>query len=257
MVILMPVEIQHSFLKILLYKNLEINIVHYYVYNKINIIGMRIYMVYFFVLCSTSLIYSQKGSQEIKWLTGTVLNSKQEPVRKAIIYLDSVKTKTKTDKKGRFEIGLRPETKFISAYSQDYGVETIPNQGNDAVLIIFSKNNSNMSEEKLEELGFITTIIRTGKKPKDYSKYLNMYQLIANEVPGATVSGSTIRLRGNAINSISAGQDPLIMVDGTIVGSIEYILPRDVASVRVIRDENASIYGARGANGVILIKMKH
>jgi TonB-dependent SusC/RagA subfamily outer membrane receptor len=64
-------------------------------------------------------------------------------------------------------------------------------------------------------------------------------------------------LRGNAINSDYAGQDPLIIVDGAVVGSIEYIFPRDVASVRVIRDQDASIYGVRGANGVIVIKMKH
>ncbi|WP_273567471.1 TonB-dependent receptor plug domain-containing protein [Maribacter halichondriae] len=84
-----------------------------------------------------------------------------------------------------------------------------------------------------------------------------MYQLIGAEVPGAQVSGTTIRLRGNAINSVNSGQEPLLIVDGTVVGSLEYILPREVASVRVIRDENASIYGARGANGVIVIKMKN
>ena len=217
---------------------------------------MRNYIVYFFVLCGTYMISGQNSTQEIKWLTGTVLNPEQKPVRKAIIFLDSVKTRIKTDKKGRFEIGLWPKTKFISAYSEDYGVETIPYQGNSEVLLVFSRSESNFSEEKLEELGFNTSIMTTGKKPKDYSEYLNMYQLIANEVPGATVIGSTIRLRGNAINSDYAGQDPLIIVDGTVVGSIEYIFPRDVASVKVIRDENASIYGVRGANGVILIEMK-
>lgn len=218
---------------------------------------MKRHVIFFFFLCFSIQGHSQNSNQEVTWLTGTVLNSQQEPIKKATIYLDSVKTKTTTDKKGRFEIGLQPNTKFISAYSKNYGIKTVPYQGDNGILIVFTKDDSSLSEEKLIELGFNTTIIRTPKKPKDYSKYQNMYQLIANEVSGATVNGSTIRLRGNAINSFSAGQDPLIIVDGTVVGSIEYILPRDVASVEIIRDENASIYGTRGANGVIVIKMKH
>ncbi|WP_339653422.1 TonB-dependent receptor plug domain-containing protein [uncultured Maribacter sp.] len=218
---------------------------------------MKSFVIVFLFLCFSFQICSQDADDKITWLTGTVLNSQQEPIKKAIIYLDSVKTKTTTDKKGRFEIGLRSNTKYISAYSQNYGIETIPFQGNTTVLLVFSKIQSNFSEEKLKELGFNNNIIKTGKKPNDYSEYLNIYQLIANEVPGATVVGSTIRLRGNAINSDYAGQDPLIIVDGAVVGSIEYIFPRDVASIRVIRDQDASIYGVRGANGVIEIKMKH
>lgn len=218
---------------------------------------MKSYVIIFLFLCFTIEGRSQTSDQKVVWLTGTVLNSEQEPVKKATIYLDSVKTKTTTDKKGRFEIGIKPNTKFISAYFKDYGVETIAYQGNNGVLITFSNDNSSLTEEELEQLGFNTTIIRTGKKPKDYSQYQDMYQLIANEVSGATVSGTSIRLRGNAINSFSAGQDPLILVDGTVVGSLQHILPREVASVRIIRDENASIFGARGANGVIEIKMKH
>lgn len=216
---------------------------------------MRTYLLFFLIL-STTHIFSQNADEKTIWIKGTVLNSDQKPVKKAVIFLDSSMTKTKTDKWGKFEIGIGADTKYISAYTQDNGVETIPYQGNNEVMLVFSKSGAIMSLGKLQELGFSTTVVRTGKKPKDYSKYLNMYQLIANEVPGAIVSGTTIRLRGNAINSVNAGQDPLILVDGTVVASIEYILPMDVASVKVIRDENASIYGSRGSNGIILIEMK-
>jgi len=207
--------------------------------------------------CCVLNINAQNTDEKITWLTGTVLNTEQEPVKKAVIFVDSVMSKTKTDKKGRLEIGIKEGTKFISAYSKAYGIKTVPYQGDNGILITFLETNSELSEENLEELGFNTSaVMRTIKKPKDYSKYLNMYQLIKNEVPGAMVTGTTIRLRGNALNSVNAGQDPLILVDGNLVGSIEQILPIDVASVRVIRDEGTSIYGSRGANGVILIKMK-
>ena len=90
----------------------------------------------------------------------------------------------------------------------------------------------------------------------DYTKYLDIYQMLVAEIPGVQVQGTTIRLRGNARSSINSGQEPLVIVDGTQSGSIEYIRPVDVKSLRVIRDEGASLYGARGANGVIVIETK-
>src|SRR6056297_891829 len=216
---------------------------------------MRIFTaLLFFVLCF-SQIHAQKETPRIQWVNGTVLNSDQEPVKKAIIYLDSVKTKIKTNKKGEFKIGLKPSNKTISAFSWNYGIETKVFQGEDTMVIVFPRSQAVMSEENLEELGFTTKIKRTKKEPKDYSMYLNMYQLIATEIPGARVNGTTIQLV--PVNSVQAGQDPLIIVDGTPVSSLEFIFPREVASVRVLRDDAASFYGSRGANGVLLIKMKN
>lgn len=216
---------------------------------------MKIFTVLlFFVLCS-SQINAQKETPRIQWVNGTVLNSEQEPVKRAIIYLDSVKTKIKTDKKGQFKIGLKPTNKTISAYSWNYGIVTKKYQGDNGMLIVFPESESVVSEENLEELGFTTKVKRNKKEPKDYSKYINMYQLIATEIPGARVNGTQIQLV--PVNSVEGGQDPLIIVDGTPVSSMEFIFPREVASVRVLRDDAASFYGSRGANGVILIKMKN
>jgi len=217
---------------------------------------MRTLVVFFFIVFCTVRVSGQESKQRIKWLTGTVLNSKQQFVKKAVIYLDSVKTKIKTDKKGQFKIGLKPDNKYISAYSWNYGIETIAYEGGDELVIVFPKSESIMSEDDLTELGFNTKIQKKKKEPKDYSKYFDMYQLIAMEVPGAVVTGTTIWLRGNAVNSIESGLEPLIIVDGVQAATLVGIWPREVASVRVLRDQNAAIYGTRGANGVIIVKMK-
>jgi TonB-dependent SusC/RagA subfamily outer membrane receptor len=214
--------------------------------------AMKILVTFVLFVCYTAQINAQK--EEIQWVNGTVLNADQQPVKKAVIYLDSVKTKTKTNKKGEFRIGLKSSNKTISAYSWNYGIITKSYQGDDGMLLVFPKNESVVSEEQLEELGFDTKVKRTRREPKDYSKYLNMYQLIATEIPGAVVNGTTIRLVPP--NSVQSLQQPLIIVDGNPVSSMEYIFPREVASVRVLKDDAASFYGARGASGVILIKMK-
>ena len=72
----------------------------------------------------------------------------------------------------------------------------------------------------------------------------------ANGAPGAT---STIRIRG--FSSISAGQSPLIIVDGSpFAGDINNINPADIENMTVLKDAASNaLYGARGANGVIII----
>lgn len=70
--------------------------------------------------------------------------------------------------------------------------------------------------------------------------------------PGA---GSVVRIRGTA--SIN-GSDPLYVVDGVVIGGgIDYLNPNDIETIEVLKDAaSAAIYGARGANGVIIVTTK-
>lgn len=76
----------------------------------------------------------------------------------------------------------------------------------------------------------------------------------ASGAPGST---PTIRIRG--ISSINAGNDPLIVVDGTPYdGDMNNIAPSDIESMTVLKDAASNaLYGARGANGVIMITTKN
>ena len=73
---------------------------------------------------------------------------------------------------------------------------------------------------------------------------------------GAPGGSPTVKIRG--ITSLNAGNSPLYIVDGVpITGSINVVNPNDIQSMEVLKDASASaIYGARGANGVIIITTK-
>ena len=79
--------------------------------------------------------------------------------------------------------------------------------------------------------------------------------MIRSRLSGVTVSkNNIIAIRGvNSINNIS---EPLFVVDGFIVSSIDYIAPMNVKSVSVLKDGAAAIYGSRASSGVILITTK-
>ena len=105
-----------------------------------------------------------------------------------------------------------------------------------------SKDNVNYSVSSLKP------------EEEEMSVYNNMYDYLRGRVPGVEVSpNKQIHIRG--INSINAGTDPLVIVDGA-ESDLDSVSPRDVYSVDVLKDASASIYGVRGANGVIIITTK-
>ena len=81
---------------------------------------------------------------------------------------------------------------------------------------------------------------------------LSGVQITSNGGPGA---GSDIRIRGTS--TLSAGVDPLYVVDGQQLENIDNLNPNDIASIEVLKDgASAAIYGSKSANGVVIITTK-
>ena len=84
------------------------------------------------------------------------------------------------------------------------------------------------------------------------SGYNNIFEYIQGRVAGVEVRGSEVRIRGE--RSILGDNSPLFIVDGMVVDDISFISPDHVSRIDVLKDASStSIYGARGANGVIII----
>jgi TonB-dependent SusC/RagA subfamily outer membrane receptor len=90
-------------------------------------------------------------------------------------------------------------------------------------------------------------------------------KVLANRVSGVVISRTptgylSVRIRG--ATSLTGTAEPLYIVDGLAFnpgpnGALEGINPQDIESIRVLKDAaNTAMYGSRGANGVILIKLK-
>ena len=83
---------------------------------------------------------------------------------------------------------------------------------------------------------------------------------LRGRVPGMSIdhaeAGQTPNIMIRGASSINSSTQPMIMVDGVETTDISYLRPADISSVSVLKDASASIYGTRGANGVILITTK-
>lgn len=126
-------------------------------------------------------------------------------------------------------------------------------QLNDVVLIGYgsvkkSDLTGSVSSIKADELTFPTSSVTEMLRGKAAGVQISL-------TSGRPGSGSSMLIRGK--RSLSGGNSPLYLVDGAVVETINDINPNDIASIEILKDASSqAIYGARAANGVVLLSTK-
>ena len=202
-----------------------------------------------------------------KQVSGLVTDSKNEPVIGASVQVKGTSIGTITDYDGEFLIDVPADAttlivSFIGMQTQEVAIK-------DRVIVTLSEATEMIQEVVVTGYGNVSKGSFAGsaqavnaetienKSPSEISKAL------AGEVAGVqvvTTSGqpgtnASIRIRG--IGSIN-GSSPLYVVDGVAYdGDLSAIDPGDIASTTLLKDATAtSLYGSRGAHGVVLITTK-
>ena len=117
-----------------------------------------------------------------------------------------------------------------------------------------------MYNYSFERLGLDYAYVAFDVKEDEMVGYSNIFDYLRGKVPGVQIGTAgpggmpSVTIRG--ASSFNASTEPLYILDGSEVKDISNISPNDIASVEVLKDASSSIYGVRGANGVIIIKTK-
>lgn len=193
------------------------------------------------VLFLSTNIYSQEKKITIK-----VKDSKNKPVAGAVILLDFEKQETLTNSKGVFKTKLKFEPKEISAFHPKVGIKKIKYNGETDLIIKIKKGNDiNLATNPPKKIAIHT------------NQFNNIYDYLRGKISGVNVSSdNTISIRG--YNSINGNMTPLFILNDVNVSQEVFsrIVPSDIKSVTVLKGPETTIYGVRGANGVILVKTR-
>ncbi len=110
----------------------------------------------------------------------------------------------------------------------------------------------------VSENDLINSVSHMDSENVNFCQYNNIFELIRGRFPGVEVRGNApnaeVVIRGTS--SINHSSTALYILDGVTVRSIAHISPCNVASIDVVKDAGSSIYGSRGANGVVIIETK-
>jgi TonB-linked SusC/RagA family outer membrane protein len=204
-------------------------------------------------------------------VTGTVVSAEDgEPVIGASVFVQGTRTGVTTDLNGRFVLDNLPKDskRLVVSYvgMESRTVDIKPN-----MKIVLESDGRNIDEVVVVAFGTATKESFTGSattiKADDIAKVQtsNALEALDGKVAGVQMRNAsgqpgdvspTIRIRG--ISSINAGNAPLIVVDGAPYdGDLNSINTADIESMTVLKDAASNaLYGARGANGVIMITTK-
>ena len=223
------------------------------------------------------MVVAHLGFSQGKTVTGTVTDSKDgSPVANVSVTVKGTKLGTTTDANGVFRLAVDNNSAVLLISSvgfnrQEVAVGALSDL---SVSLVAAQNNLNEvvvvgygTQRKRDLTGAVATV-----SAKDFVKgaIQTPEQLIAGKVAGVQVtqgdgrpgSGSRIRIRGGA--SLSASNDPLIIVDNVPLTSgagggngLNLINPNDIETFTILKDPSAAaIYGSRASNGVIIITTK-
>ncbi|MBE7171659.1 MAG: TonB-dependent receptor [Williamsia sp.] len=214
------------------------------------------------LLLTTSAVFAQSP------VTGKI-TAGDTAIAGATIQVKGTNRATQSDASGKFVIAA-PANATLVVSSVGFGSQEIKVNNRTTIAIQLQAASQEMGEVIVvgygkQQRGSVTGAVVTASGEELNKRVVtNPASLLQGKLPGVSViensgepgnEGVSLRVRGFTSFS-GAGNDPLVIVDG-IPGNLSALNPNDIESISVLKDAaSASIYGTRGANGVILVTTK-
>lgn len=223
----------------------------------------------FVLLIMAVLTASSWSLAQNRQISGVVTDNDGQPISGATVLIEGTSVGTTTNINGEFSLSAPADGTLSVSF---IGYETMQEAIAGKTWISFSlKEDTHAIDDVIvvaygtaKKESFTGSVAVVKSEELEHRKVANVTKAIDGLAPGVQAtsgsgqpgSGSTIVIRG--FGSINASSTPLYVVDGIPYdGAISAINPDDIASISILKDASASVlYGARGANGVVLINTK-
>lgn len=224
------------------------------------------------LLCPLFMLILQASWAQTKTVTGKVSDEKGAPIVGASVLVKGSSTGTSTDAAGAFKLNAPSSATTLVITYIGYTTQEVAIPSSNSVTISLVPQNQSLTDVVVVGYGTARKKDVTGAvaavSSKDFNQGIvtNPVQQIQGKVAGLVITtpggdpnqAPIIRLRGQT--SLSGGQQPLVVVDGIPLddpNQLNNISSGDIASYDILKDASATaIYGARGANGVIVVTTK-
>lgn len=223
------------------------------------------------------IVIREKKPVQLIAVTGRVVDEKRNPIPGATVLIQGTTQGVATDADGRYTINTRPEDALRISFI-GYKTEVVPLKGETKLNVRLNPTAENIEEvtvvafgeqKKESVVSAITTVdARTLKSSSSdltsqfAGKIAGIVGWQTGGIPGALTEeemNTKFYIRGITSFQSKANIDPLILIDGVESSKLDLsrMTPEDIETFSVMKDASATaMYGARGANGVILITTK-
>lgn len=219
-----------------------------------------------------SLLITIVATAQSTQIKGKVMDGDGAPVRGASVVIDKSKTGASTTDDGSFSIPVKDGSQLVNLTITSKGFKTLRTSAKAGVIAVITMEKEISNMDEVVVVGYQTMKRRdltssvssvTSKDLKDVP-LSSAAEAVTGRLAGVQVTttegqpGASILIRVRGGGSLTQDNSPLYIVDGIQVeNALSLLAPSEIASVDVLKDASATaIYGARGANGVVLITTK-
>lgn len=205
------------------------------------------------ILCLGVEVDAQRTS-----LKGKIIDHENNGVKGVEIYVDMKRIKASTNSRGKYSFKYPNKFQLVTVYTPEYGFINWRYQGEKKIDFAFPRGSEPMRKEDFIALGYSTPAPPKEHEKNFYANYSSILEILDHSFPEVKVNGDQVLISRRGVNAVLM-EDPLILVNDipTSVSTLETIPTVDVKSIRVIsKGSEAAVYGYRGMNGVIIVRLK-
>jgi TonB-dependent SusC/RagA subfamily outer membrane receptor len=217
------------------------------------------------VIVTVCLLFSIPSFGQTRVVKGKLTTFNEYPVKNVEVAAKKAKSTVMTDSLGQFEIVCNEKdvimikAKVFQSFNQKVNADDHYVNAN----LIFRDTPQN--REIATGMGYITheqltfALAHMADENNDFCNYSDVFALVKGKFPGVMVKsnssgGEGIFVRGN--KSIYQDNEAIYVVDGVRVADISFVNPCEMATIDVLKDGGAALYGSQAANGVVVIETK-
>ena len=213
----------------------------------------------------SSIIEEETVQQSV---SGTVTDANDSPLPGANILEKGTTNGVQSDFDGNFSLNVGDDAVLVISYIGFKTIE-IPVSGQSNISVSMEEDAAGLDEVVVVGYGQVKKADLTGSVGSvdaadlQEVKVSNVQQALLGKIAGVQIKpndgtpGAPPQIIVRGVGSLSAGSDPLYVVDGFPVPDLQTLNPDDIQSIDILKDASATaIYGSRGSNGVVLITTK-
>ena len=215
-----------------------------------------------------AVLLAVNASAQSKLVRGVVKDADGEPLIGVGVIIDGTVTGTMTEADGSYQLRAKETDVLVFSYI-GFKTERAEVKSRTVINMTLQEDNNLLDEVVVIGYGTMKRSDLTGSVSSVSAKAIEDYKTgsvvaaLGGQIAGVSIvstdgtpgAGFDIKIRG--VGTVNGDASPLFIVDGFEVSNIDYLANQDIQSVEVLKDASASaIYGARAANGVMLVTTK-
>ncbi|MCK4990295.1 MAG: TonB-dependent receptor plug domain-containing protein [Bacteroidales bacterium] len=216
-------------------------------------------------LISVCILFSLSSVAQTRVVKGKLITFNTYPVQNVEVASKKAKSTVMTDSLGQFEIVCNEKDVIMikAKVFQSFNKKVKEDDDYISANLIFRDTPEN--REIATGLGYITheqltfALAHMANENNDFCNYTDVFSLVRGKFPGVQIKTNSLGTEGIFVRgdkSIYGNNEAIYVVDGVRVGDISFVNPCEMATIDVLKDGGAALYGSQASNGVVVIETK-